>query len=83
MWPDDKDINFEPIKKEYMTRSDIDNLNSIPGVDYAYGFSEYSIGDAYLYVLDDKDWEDVFHFKSTDIDMNEFRQGYRFNICKF
>lgn len=81
LWPDDKDINFEPIKKEYMTRSDIDNLNSIPGVDYAYGFSEYSIGDAYLYVLDDKDWEDVFHFKSTDIDMNEFRQGKAVIMC--
>ena len=81
LWPDDKDINFEPIEKEYMTRSDIDNLNSIPGVDYAYGFSEYSIGDAYLYVLDDKDWEDVFHFKSTDIDMNEFRQGKAVIMC--
>ncbi len=81
LWPKGEDMFYEAIEKENMSEQDVENICNIPGVDYVYGFSEYNLGKSFLYVINDKDWEEVFQFEKSDINMDEFRRGEKVILC--
>lgn len=90
LWPKDEDVLNNTVEKRNMTDLDVSNLSSIPGCSKVYGFSEYrieypfEIADEYmpyLYVLDENEWDEVFHFEKMGADLENFRLGKTVYIC--
>lgn len=90
LWPNDEDVLSETVEKQNMTDFDIDNISIIPGCREVYGFSEYSleypfeISDEYmpyLYVIDDREWEEVFEFTKLGVNLEDFRAGNSVFMC--
>jgi len=90
LWPKDEDVLSEAVEKQNMTDFDLDNISVIPGCSKVYGFSEYSIEYPfelseeympYLYVIDDREWEEVFEFTKLGVNLEDFRAGKSVFLC--